>query len=104
MSRLTKRMTLGIGALIIMGALFLLYDYLDNQKKAEQSEAFIEESNQVMEEYEVTSLGIDVHHKTINVRGAIANEEHNRLNHSLGLIAHHHGMGDYRVVITPESE
>ncbi|WP_161802090.1 hypothetical protein [Bacillus sp. 445_BSPC] len=48
MKKLKKRVILGLGVLMAAYILFLVYDYLDNQKKVEQSRAFMEESNKVI--------------------------------------------------------
>jgi CHASE3 domain sensor protein len=48
-----KRVCLGLGVLIAAYILFVVYDYLDNQKKEEQSRAVMEESNKVFNEYDI---------------------------------------------------
>lgn len=67
MKKLKKRVFLGLGVLMAAYILFVVYDYLDNQKKEEQSRAFMEESNKAINEYDIISLGVNPNNKTIKV-------------------------------------
>ncbi|QNK48964.1 hypothetical protein H7F28_01010 [Brevibacterium sp. PAMC23299] len=97
MKKLKKRVFLGLGVLMAAYILFVVYDYLDNQKKVEQSRAFMEESNKVINEYNVISLGVNPNNKTIKVHVPIEEKKRNELAYSLAQIAQKHGMKDYEV-------
>ncbi|MFJ7512700.1 hypothetical protein ACIQW7_25130 [Peribacillus simplex] len=99
MKKLKKRVFLGLGVLMAAFILFLVYDYLDNQKREEQSRAFMEESNKVINEYDIIALGVNPDNKTIKVHVPIEEEQRNELAYSLAQIAQKHGMEDYEVIV-----
>ncbi|MBO1000524.1 hypothetical protein IOC57_22625 [Bacillus sp. SD075] len=99
MKKLKKRVFLGLGVLMAAYILFVVYDYLDNQKKVEQSRAFMEESNKVINEYDIISLGVNPNNKTIKVHVPIEEKKRNELAYSLAQIAQKHGMKDYEVIL-----
>ncbi|WP_192824885.1 hypothetical protein [Peribacillus frigoritolerans] len=99
MKKLKKRVFLGLGVLIAAYILFVVYDYLDNQKKVEQSRAFMEESNKAINEYDIISLGVNPNNKTIKVHVPIKEKKRNELAYSLAQVAQKHGMEDYEVIV-----
>ncbi|MGE7601544.1 hypothetical protein ACQKL5_03470 [Peribacillus sp. NPDC097675] len=99
MNKLTKRVFIWLSVLVALFILYVAFDYLDNQKKAEQSRAFMEESNEVLNDYYIIALGVNPHNKTIKVHVPLKEEKRNELAYSLALIAEKHGMEDYEVIV-----
>ncbi|WP_342605174.1 hypothetical protein [Peribacillus sp. FSL E2-0159] len=99
MKKLKKRVFLGLGVLMAVYLLFVVYDYLDNQKKEEQSRAFMEESNKVFNQYDIRALGVNPDNKKIKVHVPIEEEQRNELAYSLAQIAQKHDMEDYEVIV-----
>lgn len=99
MQRFKKRVFLGLGGLMAAFILFFVYDYLDNQRMKEQSRAFMEESNKVMNDYDIISLGVNPQNKTIKVHVPVEQEQRNELGYSLAQVAQKHGMEDYDVIV-----
>ena len=100
MKKLKKRVFLGLGVLMTAFILFLVYDYLDNQKKVEQSRAFMEESDKVINEYDIIALGVNPNNKTIKVQVTKEAEQRNELASYLTQIAQKHDMEDYEVIVS----
>lgn len=99
MQKFKKRVFLGLGGLMASFILFFVYDYLDNQRMKDQSRAFMEESNKVLNDYDIISLGVNPHNKTIKVHVPVEEEQRNELGYSLAQVAQKHGMEDYDVIV-----
>ncbi|MEC2056517.1 hypothetical protein I6J18_22690 [Peribacillus psychrosaccharolyticus] len=100
MKKLKKRQIIIILSVLVGGfILFSVYDYFNTQKKEEQYQAFMEESSELTDGYDIISFGFRPDKKTINVYVPLEEKSRNEIVTSFERISQKYGMKDFEVKV-----